>query len=178
MRFIPAAVVALSLLAPVTAMAGTYVGLAIGPRPTLDSNTLEESGRTARIAVGYRLTRFSIEGAITANGGDVNPRLYTSDYSARHLTLAGKYSHPLGNGFELFGKAGLQWSKYTVDQNLGSFDGHGLMLAGGVEWRLNLGIAAASLFAEYNVSSVTVAENGADKDLQNRQWLLGVSLGM
>lgn len=180
-----ATVAILSALAvPSVASAGTYVGLGVGPSPTIDAKdlTLDGYGRTGRLFLGYRIMQFSIEGALTAasTAGNVTTNSSASDLDARYASLMGKYSHPLGNGFELFGKAGLLYSDYSMKNGSSDLKGSSLAIAGGVEYRVSLGVGSIGLSLEYGLSSGELEDNvtSAKTDVATRQWMFGVSVGM
>lgn len=172
--------IAATLLAPAAASAGGFVGLGVGPSPNLSGdevNDLEGSGRTGRLFLGYRIQHFSIEGQLTANSTTDSLR-NQDDYAARHVALYGKYSHPIGDGFEAFGKVGLVQSSYGNDDTE-SLSGGGLGAAAGVELRVNLGISAIAFGLEYGLTSVDLElPNGDESTVRSGQWMLSVSLGM
>ncbi|CAN5808897.1 hypothetical protein BH11MYX2_BH11MYX2_14320 [soil metagenome] len=179
-----AVVIAGALAVPTVASAGTYVGLGVGPSPTIDAQnlTLDGYGRTGRFFLGYRILQFSVEGALTAasTAGNVTTSSSASDLDARYASIMGKYSHPLGNGFELFGKLGLQYSDYSVKDGTSDLKGSGLALAGGVEYHVFLGVGSIGLALEYGLSSATLQDNvsNAETKVDTRQWMLSVSVGL
>ena len=162
------------------AVAGGFVGLGVGPSPSLNGdnvNNLEGTGRTARLFLGYRILQFSVEGQLTANS-TTDSVTDQEDYSATHAALYGKYSHPLGSGFEAFGKLGLVRSSYGND-NAESLTGSGLGAAAGVELRVPLGISAIAFGLEYGLTSVGLdLTDGTQSTVRSGQWLLSASIGM
>jgi hypothetical protein len=159
------------------AAAGPYVGLAIGPSPSLGNDLgLVTEGRTGRLLGGYRLGRLSAEAAITAN--NVTYLNSNVDFNARHLSIAGKYNHPLGDRFEAFGKLGLQYSSYASDVTP-SLTGGDWLLGVGAEYRINIGIAAASVFLVVEYTKIQLAQDaGPTNDVRSLQPMLGFSIGM
>ncbi|MEJ7598072.1 MAG: outer membrane beta-barrel protein [Kofleriaceae bacterium] len=146
-----------SLLVATTnvAVAGGYVGIGIGTAPamTSDDDSLDSDGRSGRLFVGSRWGQISVEGAVH-NFGVLAPG--RDPYEMYQGSVAGKASVPLGNGFEVFGKLGLQrtWLVNPID----SFDkaGNGFLLGAGVEYKLNLAVAQISLFIDYQFNKATV----------------------
>src|SRR4051812_42486021 len=93
--------VALALVTASTtaALAGPYLGLAVGPSPGVDSSVSPMSngaGRSARFLAGYRFPKLpfvgalSVEGSITASQMQLL-RFGETEWSGREATLWGKY---------------------------------------------------------------------------------------
>lgn len=160
--------------APV-ASAGTYLGLAVGPAPAVDSSSdgVAPASRTGRLLGGFRFGHLSVEGTVTSN--DITwPRMGALDYSNRQLAVAGKYNVPLSDGFEAFGKLGLAHNWVSGDGD--SWDGSGWLLGAGIEYNLKLPIAPVTVFVGYEYSKVSFTKN--DWDLSSRQWMLGATVGL
>ena len=156
------------------ALAGPYLGLALGPSPALDSSTpgAMGAGRTARLLGGYRFGRIAAEASATA--GDLAWENDGYDYSSRQLMLAGKYSFPLGDGFEAFGKVGLMTHKVAVADK--SWSDTGYLIGAGFEYKLKVPIAPISVFVDYELSRTDFEKD--NWDLTSRQWMLGFTLGI
>src|SRR4051812_209393 len=95
------------------ASAGGYIGLGIGTAPAVGSDvtsidTLPSDGRSGKLLLGTRWGRISAEGAI---------QKFDMTYSVYQASAAGKLNFPLGNGFEAFGRFGLQHTWMNHDQN-------------------------------------------------------------
>lgn len=162
-----------------TASAGTYVGLGIGTSPATSGDvSMGENGRSGRLQLGYRIGPLSIEGV----GGRADlARADGASYQWTTLGLAGRVSHGLGSGFEVFGRLGYQRTSIEQSGGFDSFAGDGLMFGGGFEYRLNLLVASGSLFVDYNVERATLARegvNGMQYDLTARVWTLGAILSL
>src|SRR5262245_31893945 len=86
------------------ASAGGYVGLGIGTGAASSGDfPLDESGRSGRLLLGYRFGNFSVEGLGMRYG------MVTTDahpWTGTTLAVAAKYSLPLQDSFEVFGRAG------------------------------------------------------------------------
>src|SRR5688572_21609991 len=104
------------------ASAGGYVGLGIGTAPVASSDDydFQTNGRSARLLGGFGFGRFSIEAAL---GGfdermqvDSNGGFY---YSARlyQASLSAKYNLPLSDGFEAFGRLGVQRTQLSRESD-------------------------------------------------------------
>ena len=168
-----------------TASAGTYIGLGIGPAPTVSTTSTPDAenavlghGRSGRLILGQRFGRFAIEGALgkfdleLADNGGQGP-IYTV-YQAQ---VAGRYGLPLGDGFEVFGKLGLQKQWFNNERSEFDVSGSGLLLGAGAEYRIPTG-AAVSIFIDYQYSRGDV--NG-DRlkfgETSTRLWTLGATIG-
>ncbi len=160
------------------ASAGGYVGLGIGPGPAVSDNQfmLEEGGRTGRLLGGYSLGRFAVEGSFTQQD------LKTSaDYvfTGRQAAISGKYTLPLGSGFGVFGRAGVQ-KTWLIDDTKGLYDadGTGIVIGAGAEYSLDLKLlGGAALFLDYTYNSATVSNPKSSFDFATRQWMLGATVG-
>ncbi len=155
MRLALGAVILASLTS--VASAGTYIGLGIGSessggatRDGTDVGSMDGYDRSGRLMVGTRFSKLSVE----AQGSRFDIGFDSGLYDATQLALALKLSLPLGNNFEFFAKGGLErtWlSGGPTDMHDAA--GSGLLLGGGFEYRLNLGVTSASVFVDYQRSS-------------------------
>jgi hypothetical protein len=163
------------------ASAGMYIGLGIGTGPSLSTSNddrVEEDGRSARLMLGYRFGRISVEGAVT--GYDMAFGLQTSLYASevRQGSISGKYNHPLADGFEAFGRIGYAKTWFSI-KNDERFDasGTGIMLGAGIEYRLKLGLAGgASLWLDYQYSRAALEGDLIQTDLNAAMWTLGATI--
>lgn len=166
-----------------SASAGIYVGLGIGTAPStsIGNNTqgtaisTDGNGRSAQLLVGWRLGRFSIEGDVDHYGLVVND----GPFDAWDAALMLKYSQPISNGFELFGKGGLvhTWitaggSAPTGASSLNS-SGDGWKLAAGLEYRVNLLLAGFSIYVDYELGS---SQLGVDNTQQTYDQTTGMAM--
>lgn len=162
-----------------TASAGTYVGLGIGTSPATSGDvSMGENGRSGRLQLGYRMGPLSIEGL----GGRADlARADGASYEWTTLGVAGRLSHALGSGFEIYGRLGYQHTSLEQPGGYDTFAGQGLMFGGGFEYRLNLLVASGSLFVDYNVQRSTLDRAGSPSmqyDLTSRVWTLGAILSL
>lgn len=99
---------ALAIIASTAAVAhaGVYAGVGIGTGADVSDSvgtSYSADGRSARLALGYRIGPFSVEGAYSGYGLEVdNAGLYDS----RSVQVAGKYNLALGSRFEAYGRLG------------------------------------------------------------------------
>jgi hypothetical protein len=132
------------------ASAGTYFGLGLGTGADVNADhsvMVQGTGRTGRLFGGYRFGKLSIEGAISRYG----LLLDGTPFAATQAALVGKYSFPLSQGFELYGRGGIQhtWLA-TGTQGQNSADGTGIVFGGGVEYRFGLSfVAGGSVFVDF-----------------------------
>lgn len=130
-----------------TASAGVYVGAGIGTggyvNGDFDSKIgLEKDGRSLRLFGGYQFGKISVE--LIGMGWDLHRS--TTVFQVRQLAIAGKYSFPIGYNFELFPRVGVLHTWFTGD---GAFEGNGVLLGGGVEYRIKGVLAGMSVFVDY-----------------------------
>lgn len=154
------------------ASAGGYIGLGIGTAPAVNSEveTLTQNGRSVRLLGGARFGRFSVEGAI--HGHD------TGRFAVKQASLAGKFNLPLGDQFEAFGRAGLgkAWFDYEPDAAY-DVSGRVFLIGAGIEYRLDLGVAAGSIWIDYQYNSASLSGERSNFDIGTRMWTLGVTVG-
>ena len=160
---------------------GGYLGLGIGPGANVDGTNghVEEGGRSARLLGGYRFTplegRLSVEGAITFQG-----LTFTNnggpEYSGRQLGVYGKYNHPLGSDFEVFGKLGLHRTWFTSSAEAYEVGGEGFLLGVGAEYRLTAILASASVWVDYTHHMATLEGDRYSWDAGVGMWMLGASI--
>jgi opacity protein-like surface antigen len=168
------------------ASAGGYLGLGVGTAPAVNSEApdLESDSRSVRIFMGSRFGQISVEGAI--GGFDIlrvnapNPGLnrFGTMYQA---SAALKASLPLGDGFELFGKAGVHHTWASASELDESFDasGNGLLLGVGAEYRFKPGfLGSASIFVDYQYNRTGLEGERFDTDASFRMWTLGFAVGI
>jgi len=165
------------------ASASPYVGLGIGSEASGSATTqnsetsMDGYDRSGRLMVGTRLSRLSVEGQ--ASRFDVTVR--DRDYQGTPAALAVKLSLPLGNNFEVFGKGGLQRTWLTHQGGNSDFDaaGSGLLLGAGFEYRMDLGVTAASIFVDYQHSSAGYQnERMTAWDGSTNLWTLGATVSL
>lgn len=178
---------ALLLTASTSAVsAGTYVGLGIGTAASgsaersdgIDMGSVDGYERSGRLLLGSRLGKLSIEG----QGSRFNARLstQTNDYEATQLGVGLKLGIPIGNSFEIFGRGGVQrtWLSSQDDSTMDAV-GNGWLAGAGVEYRLDLGVTAASLFLDYQRSSTGLtSERMIEFDVGAGMWTLGMTVSL
>jgi hypothetical protein len=175
------AVLAVALVATSSgvAAAGGFVGLGIGTSPgfTSDGAELEGDGRSAKLLVGYRFGRISIEGAI--GGWDAALESQNSLYSVEMYqgSISGKYSLPLSDGFEAFGRVGLQRTQLNhVDERFNA-EGNGFLVGAGMEFRIPTAVTQASVWLDYQFSRTSLEGELTEAGITTRMFTLGVTIG-
>lgn len=165
------------LLAGGNAFAGGYIGLGVGDGVgTSGDFSFSADGRTGRLLAGFSFGKIAVEGSIgraslmlNGRGGD--------PYDATQAALAGKYSLPLSDGFEAFGRLGIQQTSVTASNGSGvDGSGKGILAGGGIEYRSKLPV---TFWIDYTLANTSLG--GAyfnDASLTTRQWMIGASLGL
>ena len=167
------------------ASAGTYIGLGIGSESRggaegtngADLGSMDGYERSGRLMVGTRISKLSVEGQASR----FDTTLSTSPYDATQLALALKLSIPLGNNFEFFGKGGLHrtWLSTVGGPEVLDAVGSGLLLGAGFEYRLNLGVTAASIFVDYQRASADYqSEYPMEWSGVTSMWTLGATVSL
>ncbi|HEY1548713.1 MAG TPA: outer membrane beta-barrel protein [Kofleriaceae bacterium] len=137
------------------ASAGTYIGLGIGSAPSVGNDSVPGAGaetRSYRGLLGYSFGHLAIETELNHFDSALNTESYG-------WTMAGvdvKYGIPLGYGFDVYGRAGLQRTWLSADDSARGIyagAGNGLYLGVGVELRL---LPMASVFVDYERQSTTI----------------------
>jgi hypothetical protein len=160
-----------------TASAGGYLGLALGTEPAMTGDLAEIAtplGRSLRGLAGLKFGNLSVEGAL--NG-------FTTDFDGTErnmyqLSAALKLSLPMGNGFEGFGRAGIERTWLNIDDERYDLSGNGFLIGGGFEYRLNALVSNASLFVDYSIHRVTLKDTRGQLDATSRIWGLGFTIGI
>lgn len=168
------------------ASAGGYIGLGIGTGPSLSrdgknvaitSNEIKSDGRSARLIGGFRFGRFAVEAAL--GGFDAATQLQTdgSFYESRiyQVSLSGKYNLPLSDGFEAFGRLGVQRTSFSMEDSRFDADGTGLMLGAGIEYRVKA--TGISVWMDYQYGRATLDGELIAGELSARMWTLGATIG-
>lgn len=165
------------------AAAGGFVGLGLGTGPSLstsEDNSIASNGRSWRVLGGYRFGRISVEATI--GGYDAVMALESGGFrypSNVYLgTISGKYSLPLSDGFEAFGRIGLNKSWFAIEGD-DRFDasGTGIVLGAGIEYRLNALVAGASIFVDYQYARSELDGELVKTNLNAGMWTLGATIG-
>jgi len=170
-------VMASVLVSAGTASAGGDLGLAVGTKPSM-SDELENVGvplgRSLRGLAGIRFGNLSVEGAV--NGFDVHTG--RGDQTVYQASAALKLNLPLGNNFEAFGRAGLERTWLSLDDDRYDLEGDGFMLGGGIELRINALISNASLFLDYTVHRATLKDSRDSVDATTGMFGIGFTIGL
>jgi hypothetical protein len=163
------------------ASAGTYVGVGIGTNASLggDQTRYTADGRSGRLLLGFGLGRIGVEANVTRYGLD---NAGTS-YDATSLAAAVRLGFPLGNNFELFGRAGVQRTWLTTSADSYEPSGNGYLLSAGVAYNVNLGITGGSIFIDYTrnqtgFSYTNAHDEMAKFDQSAGMWTLGLTLAL
>jgi hypothetical protein len=170
------------------ASAGVYLGLGIGTAADMSANTtnapeaqtVQGNGRSGKLMVGYRFPYgISVEATGTRYG------MFMDGYPAdgTQLALAGKYSYSLGQGFELFGRLGLQHTSIGVTTqnptNPYDGDGTGWLMGLGAEYRFKAILAGCSVFVDYEHVWTSIKNNSMETfDENSGVFMAGVTLSL
>lgn len=167
-------VVALLLAATASsAHAGGYIGLGIGDGiATTGDLDFSAEGRTFKLIGGFAFGKLAVEGS--AQRADTLMVAAGRAYTFTQLGVAGKYSYPLSDGFELYGKLGLNRLSLSPKADGLEGSGSGILAGGGVEYRSKLPV---TFWLDYTLTNADVTM-GADYALTTRQWMIGASLGL
>jgi hypothetical protein len=155
-----------------SAFAGGFIGLGVGTGAASSGDfDIDEDGRSFRLMGGYRFGRISVEGMGTRYG------MMTPDggkWTGTTLAIAGRYNFPLGEGFEVFGRGGLQRTDLSNDEYGATNAGNGFLLGAGAEFRIPTAAVGLSLFVDYTIYRTSVSnEVYSDLGLTSRIWTLG-----
>jgi hypothetical protein len=182
-----------SLLAAITLIAASatvasaepYVGLGIGTAASghvgADSSSQMSNGnRSGQLLGGYSFGRVG-PGllAVEAVGTRFSQNYRNTANDANSLGAAGKYSMPLGNGFEGFGRAGL--ARTWLSNDATSLTGDGWFVGAGFEYRFKVATqTAASLFVDYqyNKTSYDLGSHTPALDATAGMWMLGATVAL
>ena len=128
-----------------------------------------------------RFGQISIEGA--AQRGSLSQDSNRAGFDLTQLSVAGKYSLPISDGFEAFGRFGYQHTGLGSQDSAtgGQLDisGSGFLLGAGIEYRVNLVATSASIFLDYNftTSSMGGPSLTVPQTLQTRGFTIGATVG-
>jgi hypothetical protein len=137
------------------ASAGTYIGLGVGTAPSVGNDSIPGAGaetRSYRGLLGYSFGHLAIETELNHFDSALN----TESYGWTMLGVGLKYGIPLGYGFDVYGRAGLQRTWLSADDSTRGIyagAGDGLYLGVGVELRV---LPMASVFVDYERQSATI----------------------
>ncbi len=158
-----------------SAFAGGFVGLGIGTGAASSGDvTIDEDGRSGRLMLGYRFGRISIDGMGTRYGM-VTPDGH--EWQGTTLAIAGRYNFPLSEGFEVFGRLGLQRTSLSDKNYDADNDGNGFLVGAGAEFRIPTQAVGLSVFVDYSIIRSSIANDTySDLGLTSRIWTLGATL--
>lgn len=159
-----------------TASANSYLGLAVGTKPSINDgleSVARPYGRSLRGLAGLRFGNVSLEGAVNGFNADTNRGEQTVYQASASLKL----SFPLSDGFEAFGRAGVERTWLDLDDDVYNLEGDGFLLGGGVELRINALVSNASVFLDYTVHRVTLKDTRDSVDATSGMFGVGVTLG-
>lgn len=164
--------------APSTASAG-YIGLGIGSVPAFSEDAdlgFHASSRSAKLVAGSRFGRLSIEGAL--GGFDIAQNGYAFG-KVYQLSLSGKLSLPLGDGFDAFGRLGVGHTWIEAEDPGFEFAegaGNGLVFGAGIEYRVGF-LVGGAIFVDYQISRTELANDVFQTEADSRMFSLGATLG-
>ena len=160
-----------------TASAGGYLGLALGTEPGINDDMAKIAtplGRSLRGLAGLKFGNLSLEGALNGFTMDVSG----IERNMYQLSGALKLSLPMGNGFEGFGRAGIERTWLNYDDERYDTSGNGFQVGAGFEYRLNAVVSNASLFVDYTIHHATLTNMRGEVDETSRIWGLGFTIGI
>jgi len=169
------------------ASAGTYLGLGIGTaaRPSGDlPATTGDGNRAGRLIAGLQLGHLSIGHVSVEATGSRFGELRRNAYAYQGTMLAAdlKYSLPLGDNFEAFGRAGLERTWLSTDpSNVPDYAGNGWLLGAGFEYRFDVGATGASVFVDYERTGTTLVNQAVMTNTADEQvgiWMLGATVSL
>ena len=173
-------VAALVTVTATAANAGTYIGLGIGTGASVSdsvNNSYKADGRSARLALGYRIGAFSIEGMYSGFGYQVANGPGTGLTDSRTIQLAAKYNLSLADHFELYGRLGLLRTDLTERDSGSSEEGDGYTGSVGVEYRLDLLVTGFGVFMDWTRNQATfTTDSGVQIDQSASMWTLGANV--
>jgi opacity protein-like surface antigen len=166
-----------------TASAGGFVGLAVGGSPGVPEDShMAADGRSGRLELGYSFGRLAVEGL--AHRFDLINTSDFSGYSSTTLGVAATFGVPIGSGFGVYGRGGLQHTQLSVDESSSRpdrhYNGNGLLFGGGFDFTIPSAAVKLALFVDYTIttSSLTIDEQMSVPayQLTTRNWMLGAKL--
>lgn len=162
-----------------TASAGGYLGLALGTQPSTNDSMqsiAQPLGRSLRGLLGFRFSNLSLEGGL--NG--FNVATAHGDQTVYQGSVALKLSIPIADGFEAFGRGGVERTWLSLGDSNRDLEGDGWLLGGGIEYRLNAVLANASIFVDYMYHRTDLsADSGSTfRGASTGMWGLGFTLGI
>jgi len=165
------------------ASAGPYLGLGVGPAAGMSGGdnqygpgSFEGAGRSYRLLGGYQLGRLAIEALIKGQDFAYNG----SRFAGKELALAGVYHHPLGSGFEAYGKLGVHRTSLTRDVDIRVYDvsGEGLLVGAGFALHLDALLASGSVFVDYTHHAADMSGDRYAFEGGVGMWMLGFTFGL
>lgn len=184
-----APLIALALVSvPAVANAGMYIGLGVGTGANVTDSANDSyaaDGRSARVALGYRIFGFSVEGMYSgyglALGGPDKPA--AEKYDSRSIQLAAKYNYEFAPSFELFGRLGYLHTDVTSATGTSlDLSGEGWTMSVGLEYRLNLVLTGLGIYMDWtrNAADLNYADGNQSKFANQTasMWTVGVNLSL
>jgi hypothetical protein len=163
------------------ASAGTYLGIGIGNGASVGDSSNESytaNGRSARVALGYRISSFSIEGMYSGYGYLLANGPGSGLTDSRSVQLAAKYNFALADHFELFGRLGFLRTDLTDHDTGDSREGEGYTASVGVEYRLNLVATDLGIYVDWTRNQASFdSGDGVQVDQSASMWTLGANIG-
>jgi len=168
--------IALLAAAAPAASAGTYLGIGIGTGPSLGNDSIPDAqsdGRSGRLLLGMAFGRLAIESEANRFGLLLN----TDSYDSTMLGVGLKYSVPLGNGFEVFGRGGLERTWLTSNAVRTGYEGSGdgYYLGAGFELRIR---PFGSIFVDYERQSASIDIPTGGYDQSAGMFTLGATIDL
>lgn len=171
-----------------SAMAGGFVGIGLGSPSVVQDDTgrFSSAGRSERLMGGYAFPvaygKLALEGAYTSAGANRQVNNVALPLDGAILWAAGRYNFPMGNGFEVFGRIGAQYTSLssTVANRPFQADGKGPVVGAGFEFhpQFKLGVDL-SIWVDVTYASthLTSAQIQIPSDSSDHLYTLGVTAG-
>jgi hypothetical protein len=169
------------------ASAGAYVGLGVGTNAVSEgSDRLVEDGRSARVFGGYRFRplkygAISVEGSISGYGLGLRDGSKFVPLDAYQVTAAGRYNFPIADGFEAYGRLGVQHTSAGGDLAIYDTSGNGFLVGAGMAYQFDIGIAKGAFASvDYQLNKVDLSgdrfKGSTAFSITERQWTLSLAL--
>jgi outer membrane protein with beta-barrel domain len=151
---------------------GSYLGLGVGPAPSLSDDRFTGDGRSVKALGGMRWGQFSVEAQL--GGFDL-----AVSNTVIQGSVNGKLNLPIADGFEVYGRGGLGHSWLRAAKDVNNQEGNGFVLGLGIEYRLDLTVASGAIFLDYGYNSTTFKDDrDRQLDLSTRVWTIGFAVGI
>ncbi len=167
-----------------TASAGVYGSLGVGNTGVDDSaNTFTQDSRSVRVAGGYQFMEY-LGAEAGFMGYDAVDKF--GQYGSQELYAAGLFHWPIADGFEVFGRLGVEHTSLSRANapNAATFAGNGYLYGAGFEYKIkipNMPLPHLSVWVDYTRNNSSLFANSATTQFDDfgvSMWTLGVTVGL